>query len=305
MRQTILGSGGVIGDALAEVLAGYDTTVRLVSRHPKALNGDEELISADLLDAVQTRDAVKDSDIVYLTVGLPYSTKVWQKEWTVIIENVINACQEQQAKLVFFDNVYMYGLVEGKMREDTPYNPRSEKGKVREKVTTMLETAMKEGHIEALIARSADFYGKDAAHSFAMPMIFDKYKAGKTASWLLNKTLPHSMTYIPDAAKALALLGNDTSCYNQTWHLPTSSPALTGKMFMDEVAKAYGVKPKQSVISAFMMRLAGLFVPSIKETKEMDYQFTYAYILDSSKFEKKFFQATPYKEAIAEIVKQG
>lgn len=302
MRETILGAGGVIANTLAKMLAKEQSTVRLVSRHPQAVVGDEELICADLLDAASVRDAVKDSDIVYLTVGLKYSTKVWQTSWPVIMQNVIDACQKHQAKLVFFDNVYMYGLVEGAMSEETPYNPCSKKGKVRAQIAKMLEDAMRDGRIQALIARSADFYGEGADNSFAMPMIFDKYKAGKSATWLLDKTKPHSMTYTVDAAKALVMLAHDESAYKQIWHLPTAKPALTGEAFMREVAKAYGAPEKQNTISALMLTVVGWFVPIIRETKEMRYQFTHPYIFDSSKFQKRYFKATPYKEAILEIV---
>jgi hypothetical protein len=37
--------------------------------------------------------------------------------------NAIEACKRAGAKLVFFDNVYMYGRVSGPMTEETPFNP--------------------------------------------------------------------------------------------------------------------------------------------------------------------------------------
>jgi len=156
-------------------------------------------------------------------------------------------------------------------------------------------------HIDVIIARSADFYGAGADKTFAIPMIFDKYKAGKRASWLLDASQPHSMTYTPDIGKALALLGNTHEAYNQTWHLPTDGNPLTGKAFMRAVAAAYSVSPKYSVISSWMLKLIGFFVPMIAETREMAYQFDRPYLFSSQKFEKAFFKPTPYKKAIAEI----
>jgi len=302
MIQTILGSGGVIGTELAKVLPKYGKNIQLVSRNPKHVLGDEKLISADLLNAKAVDDAVKGSNIVYLTVGLKYNSKVWEEQWPVVMQNVINACVKEKAKLVFFDNVYMYGKVKGKMTEETPYNPCSKKGEIRAKVASMLQDAINRGDIEAIIARSADFYGEGARHSFAIPMIFDKYKVGKTASWILDKEQPHSMTYTKDAAKGLALLGNSEDSYNQVWHLPTDQNALTGEVFMNYVADAYGVKAKQSVLSSWMLTFAGWFVPMVKETKEMAYQFDSPYLFNSSKFENKFFKPTSYKEGIKEVV---
>jgi len=102
MKQTILGAGGAIGTELAN-------DFRLVSRNPKKINSDDELIRADLSDASQVEKSVEGSGIVYLMVGFEYNTALWQKMWVPLINNVINACLKHQSKLVFFDNVYAIG----------------------------------------------------------------------------------------------------------------------------------------------------------------------------------------------------
>ncbi len=129
--QTILGSNGVIGTGLAKILPQYTNKIRLVSRNPKMVNQNDELFAADLTKADQVLKAVNGSDVVYLTVGLPYKIGIWQKQWSIIIKNVIDACKTYKAKLVFFDNVYAYGLVKGWMKEDTMIHPSSKKGIVR------------------------------------------------------------------------------------------------------------------------------------------------------------------------------
>src|SRR5690554_5925132 len=106
--QTILGAGGDIGTLLAKELKPFTEEVRLVARHPKQVNGDDELIAADLLNAGAVMEAVKGSEVVYLTVGLKYDLRIWQAQWPVIMQNVIDACVRNNSKLVFFDNVYMY-----------------------------------------------------------------------------------------------------------------------------------------------------------------------------------------------------
>jgi len=68
--QTILGSTGIIGKSLAKELPKYTKQIRLVSRDPKKVKETDELYKADLLDAGQVLNAVKGSDVVYLTVGL-------------------------------------------------------------------------------------------------------------------------------------------------------------------------------------------------------------------------------------------
>ncbi|MDA0713870.1 MAG: NAD(P)H-binding protein [Bacteroidetes bacterium] len=106
--QTILGSGGAIGRELAKALTDFTKDIRLVSRKPVKVNPDDHLHPADLTDAAAVRRAVEGSEVVYVTVGFPYSKKVWKETWPPFIKSVIDACKAEGCKLVFFDNIYMY-----------------------------------------------------------------------------------------------------------------------------------------------------------------------------------------------------
>jgi nucleoside-diphosphate-sugar epimerase len=302
--QTILGSSGIIGTELAKALTQYTDKIRLVSRNPKRVNPNDQLVVADLTDANQVLSAVEGSQVVYLTVGLQYKISVWQTQWPLIMKNVIDACKTHKAKLVFFDNVYAYGLVKGWMKEDTFANPTSKKGEVRAQIAQMIMTEVEKGHLDAIIARAADFYGPKTPLSFATVTVFENFKKGKKAQWFIDADKKHSMTYTPDAGKATALLGNTTSAYNQIWHLPTDKNVLTGKEFIEIAAKAFGVEPKYMVLKKWTIQLVGMFVPVVKESYEMLYQNEYDYLFDSTKFERAFnFKLTSYQDGIMETVK--
>ncbi len=298
--QTILGSGGAIGSELAKILPRYTDKVRLVSRNPKAVNSTDELFKADITDAAQVENAVRNSEVVYLTAGLQYNIKVWQETWSKIMTNTINACEKNNCKLVFFDNVYSYGKVDGWMKESTPLNPSSKKGEVRAKIAGQLMDEVKKGNLKALIARAADFYGS-TPNSIPFVLIFEKLKKGKSAQLFASDSRKHTYTYTPDAARATALLGNTASAYNRVWHLPTDRNAMTGKQFVEAVAAAYIKKPKYMVLKKWMIELTGLFNPVINEFVEMLYQYEYDYLFDSSDFENKFFKATDYYSGIKQI----
>ncbi|HMU47850.1 MAG TPA: NAD-dependent epimerase/dehydratase family protein [Chitinophagaceae bacterium] len=304
--QTILGAGGDIGKDLAKELTKYDTNIRLVSRNPQKINATDELFSCNLTDAQGVMKATEGSAVVYLVAGLQYKLKVWQKEWPLIMKNVIDACKAHKAKLVFFDNVYLYDI-EGipHMTEATKINPPSKKGKVRAALVRMIEDETAKGNLTALIARSADFYGPCIKNSMLTQTVFNNFKKGKKANWLCSVNYKHSFTYTPDAAKATALLGNTPDAFNQTWHLPTASPAMTGKEWIDAIAAAMNAKPKYIVAGKTLVRVMGLFNPIMKELAEMLYQQDRDYVFDSSKFEKRFnFKPTPYAEGIDAIVEQ-
>lgn len=301
--QTILGANGVIANNLAKSLPQYTNQIRLVSRNPKKVNEGDQLVKADLSNAQETADAIKGSEVVYLTVGIPYRISLWQEQWPIIMRNVIDGCKRHNAKLVFFSNVYPYGLVNGWMKEGTPFNPCSRKGEVRAKIEETLLGEVKGGNIQAQIARAADFFGPHTPLSYLKVMVFDNYAKGKTAQWFLTDKIKHSFTYTPDAGKATALLGNTATAFNQVWHIPTDRNVLTGKEFIEECAKAFNVPPKYMVLKKWMIQMAGLFSGDIKESVEMLYQSEHDYLFDSSKFETTFnFQPTTYQagfEAIA------
>ncbi|NLR60622.1 NAD-dependent epimerase/dehydratase family protein [Chitinophaga polysaccharea] len=297
---TILGAGGIIANELATTLVSNQKRVRLVSRSPQSIAGITDLVAADITDAAQTLNAVKGSAVVFLTAGLKYDTKVWSDAWPRIMNNVIAACKATGAKLIFFDNVYSYGLVNGPMKEDTPYRPSSKKGQVRAAIATQLMNEVKAGNITATIARAADFYGPGADKTgFLNLLIIDKFKSKSSAMWLGKDTLTHTYTFTPDAAKGLYLLSQDDSSWNQVWHLPTANPAPDGKGYMQMIAAQMGVKPRYMKLGGFMLTISGLFDPTIREMKEMLYQNNYPYILDSSKFENHFHvKPTPYEEGM-------
>lgn len=299
--QTILGAKGVIARELAKNLTQYTDKIRLVSRNPEKVNATDELLKADVTDFRQTLDAVKGSEVVYLTVGLKYDIKVWSELWPEIMTNVIEACKESNAKLVFFDNVYSYGKVEGVMTEETAYNPSSKKGEIRVKIAEQLMSETRNGNLQALIARAADFYGPNSPYSFPEILIFNNLKKGKKAQILISADKKHSYSYTPDAGKATAMLGNTESAYNQVWHVPTDRNILTGKEFVEIAAEAMNTKPDYTILNKWMLKSLGLFITEMKEIAEMTYQYDSDYIFDSSKFNNEFhYQPVSYRQGIKE-----
>jgi len=302
--QAILGGNGVIGIQLAKNLTKFTDRIRIVSRHPRKVNQNDETFPADLTDGGQTERAVQGAEVAYLTAGLPYNRGIWEARWPVIMKNAINACTRQNAKLVFFDNVYLYGKVKGWMTEESPVNPASKKGEVRAAIAEMLLNETRKGNLKAMIARSADFYGPATPLSFVNVLVFENLRKGRKAQWLLNGRARHSLTYTPDAGRATAILGNTEKAYDQIWHLPGDPDALTGEEFIGLTAEAFGVGPNYVTLNKWMLKAIGAFNGAIRESIEMLYQYDSDYLFDSSKFTKAFdFRTTTYREGIAETVR--
>jgi nucleoside-diphosphate-sugar epimerase len=297
--NTILGAGGAIGDELAAALIARQEAVRLVSRHPKPMPGAAEVIAADLATPEGALKAVSGCRVAYLLAGLPYDLKVWRELWPRIMRNVIEACKRANASLVFFDNVYMYGKVQGAMTEETPFRPTSRKGEVRAKIATMLLEEIRSGNLTAMIARAADFYGPRVRTGISNVLVFDKFAAGQKAMWLVNDSVKHSFTYTPDAARSLILLAENERAWNQTWHVPTAPDPPTGREFIERAAHAFGVAPKYRVASRPLLWVGGRFDKTIRESYEMLYQYEAEYLFDSTRFTSTFaFKPTSYREGI-------
>lgn len=303
LKHIILGAGGAIGNNLANELKSNGEQIKLVSRSGKRADGSES-VKADLTNNDEANNVIEESSVVYLLVGLKYDYSVWKEQWFKIMSNTVEACKANNARLIFFDNVYSYGKVEGMMTEETPYNPCSKKGEIRAKLNEYLENEIKQKKINAIIARAADFYGPYSEKtSIPFLMVIQNLAKGKKAQWLVDSKTKHSFTYTEDCGKALYLLAQTKSAYNQVWHMPTANPPITGEEFIAFAARHLGEKPATTVLKKWMIKLAGLFTTEIKEIYEMLYQNEFDYVFDSTKFENQFnFKPISYEEGIKETI---
>lgn len=302
-KHIILGAGGSIGNVLTDELLAKGEKIKLVSRGGGGPT-NVETAKGDLTNFNEVNGTIEEAAIVYLVAGLRYNTNLWQDQWPRIMHNVVESCEAKNARLIFFDNVYSYGKVDGAMTEDTPINPCSKKGKVRAGIAQYLSSEIEQKNINAIIARAADFYGPYTEKtSVPFMLAIQRLAKGQKAQWLVNAKARHSFTYTGDCGKALYLLAQAPDSWNQVWHLPTARPPLTGEEFIKIAARKLAVEPKYMVMNKWMLRLAGIFIEPIRESYEMLYQSEFDYIFDSTKFEKRFdFTPTPYEKGISDAI---
>ena len=156
------------------------------------------------------------------------------------------------------------------------------------------------GELRGAIVRAADFYGPGAALSVTHATVTERLKRGKTPQWIGNPKAVHTFTYTGDAGRTLALVGNTPSALGQVWHALTSKEPITGEQYVRmacELAhRPYGLQ----AAPRWLLRRMGIFVPVVRESIEMLYQFEDDYRFDSSKAEQAFgLTATTYREGLA------
>lgn len=299
--HTILGANGNIAKIVSKELHAKGISIKQFSRKPIKVNENDVLIAGDLLNSKDVSDAVKGCEIVFLLAGIEYKASTWERDWPIVMRNTIDSCIQHRAKLVFFDNMYAYDEAEiGNLTEKSALNPTSRKGKVRKEILEMLWKEVTAGKLTALVARAADFYGPGASNAVLNEIVIKRMKEGKNAQWLFDRNKKHAFTYIPDAGKATAFLALQEDSWNQSWHLPTDSSYPSAQEVVNTINEKLGKNLKLQVLPSWIVSILGLFIPIMKEVKELHYQLDSDYRFDSSKIEKAYgLKPTPFEKGIS------
>jgi len=266
------------------------------SRVKFAKDPQTEVGGANAADPAQAREVCEGAAVVYHCVGLPYPR--WP-EFPAIAAGIVEGAAAAGAKLVYGDNLYMYGAVNGAMTEDLPYAATTKKGRIRGAIARALLDAHQAGKLRVTIGRGSDFFGPFAADAAMMgSRVFGRALAGKAAQVVGDPDRLHTFTFIDDFGTALVTLGEREEALGSAWHVP-SPPAITTRQFVEAVYRILGKPVKMSSAPRLAIAVAGLFDVNAKELREMLYQFERDFVMDSSRFEKALgVQATPLDQAI-------
>ncbi|HCX84729.1 MAG TPA: NAD-dependent epimerase [Micrococcales bacterium] len=303
--QTVLGANGQIADELVrELHRAYTRDIRLVSRNPRPIHPSDELVPADLMDAEATSAAVAGSDVVYLTVGLPMDSALWEDRFPTMLAHTIAACRTHGSRLVFFDNTYMYPRTAAPQTEETAFEPVGRKASVRAHLATMLLTEMAAGTIEAVICRAPEFYGPGKTQSLTNSAVFDRIRAGRRALVPLSAHTRRTLIWTPDASRAMARIGNTPEAYGRTWHLPCDPNRLTYAEMIDVAAEVAGRRIRYTTLPRWVFRLGGLVNASVREVEELLPRYAQDNVFDSSAFAARFpdVPVTTYREGITRLL---
>jgi len=301
--HVVLGTGA-IGRAIMEELIKHGEAVRMVNRSGRMdeVPAGVEVIAADLYDPARVKEVTRGARVVYQSAQPHYYE--WPEKFPPLQKAIIDGLTGSAAKLVIAENLYMYGETDGKpITEDLPYRAHTRKGRVRAEMSESALAAHRAGKVRVTIGRGSDYFGPWGTDSSMGGIVFYRLLQGKSAQIAGSASIPHSHTYIPDFGKALVVLGEREEADGQAWHVPNDMPRITQGELIQLAAKEIGGSAKIQAAGKFMMSMIGMFVPEVKESVEMLYEFEKPFIVDSSKFEKTFgMKATPMKEAIRETV---
>lgn len=296
--HAIIGAGAT-GTATARLLAEEGTRVKIITRSGSGpTDPNIELVAADATDESTLIAHTAGAEVIYNCANPQYHT--WSTDWPPLAAAILSAAIHNNAVLVTLNNLYGYAKPTAPMRASDAFAPPSVKGAVRAQMWHDALAAHDAGLVRVTEARASDFIGPDVGESAHMgDRVVPRLLKGKSVSLLGDTDAAHSWTAIGDVARTLVTLGRDSRAWGRAWHVPSVAP-LTQRELVHELCDVAGVEPvKVSTIPKPVVSLLGLFIPAMRELKEVAYQFEAPFIMDSAETTAIFgLEPTPLRETL-------
>lgn len=298
--HVVLGTGP-LGLAVAGRLFARGERLRVVNTSGRAdLPPQIPVEGANIAEPEEAKRVCEGAGVVYHCASPPYAR--WPELHPPLMDAIIEGAGAARARIVFGDNLYAYGPVEGPVTETLPHRATGPNGRTRAAIAETLMQAHQAGRVEASIGRGSDFFGPHAHLSTVGDRVFLRALQGKPAQVLGNPDVPHAVTYLDDFGHALVTLGESEEAQGQVWHVP-HAPAVTMRRFVDMVFEEAGSSSRLRTAPGWGIAAASIFSPTMRAVREQLYQSERPWLVDSGRFERAFgWHATPLRDAIAATV---
>jgi nucleoside-diphosphate-sugar epimerase len=293
---------GPVGRATAGRLLAEGRAVIVAQRRPPPdLPKGAAFAPCDALDGDAVLKIVRESEQFVVAIGFPYVGAIWRDAWPRAIANFVAASKATGARMVFIDNLYMYGPQTAPLVETMPLADVGWKPAARSAATRIWMKAAAAGKARVAALRAPDFYGPGVGQSFLGDSSIGKLARGKPPVFVGSPDVLHDYAYVPDIARAAAtLLAAPDSAFGQAWHVPCA-PTRTTRDILRIAADALGVKLRISAMPAWMLGASAMFSPLLGELTEMRFQWDRPYHVDASRFATAFWSdATPFETGVHE-----
>ena len=258
--------------------------------------------AADATDPAAASRACEGATVVFHCANGPYGQ--WASTLPAMMNGIIDGAASVGAKLIYGDNLYAYGPVDGPLTEDLPYRPVGPNTSTRAALATGLMEAHARGKVRAAIGRASDFFGPDVHLSTVGDEVFARALAGKPARIVGNPGMPHTYTFIDDFAAGLVTLATHDQALGEVWHVP-SAETITARAFIELVFKQLGARPRLQAVPRIVVSAMAMFVPTMKGVREVLYQSEHPWVVDHSKFARAFgANPTPHPVAITHTLER-
>lgn len=271
----ILGATGGIGGAVARTLQARGWAIRALNRHAAkaaAGNPDFEWVQGDAMKAGDVLAAARGASLIVHAVNPP-GYRNWGTLVLPMIDNTIAAAKAVGATVLLPGTIYNFGPdAFPLLHEKSPQNPVTDKGKIRVALERRLEAATGRG-VRVIIVRAGDFFGPGAANSWFSQGIITPGKPMTSITYPGRKGIGHQWAYLPDVAETMARLVDrrETLAPFAVYHMQGFWDE-DGTRLIAAIRRVSGNPAlKVRAFPWWIMPFAALFVPLLKELREMRY----------------------------------
>lgn len=270
----VLGATGGVGGTLARRLLSEGWHIRALNRNAdKATQAEPayEWVQGDAMSAADVARAAAGATLIVHAVN-PAGYRNWGELVLPMVDNTIAAACATGATILLPGTIYNFGPdAFPSLREDSPQNPVTSKGRIRAEMERRLRQATTCG-ARVLIVRAGDFFGPGAANNwFSQGMV----QPGKPVKSVISpgaKGVGHQWAYLPDVAETMARLIErrgelpDFAVYHMDgiWD-------ADGRTLIDAIGRVVGRRLAVWSFPWWSMPLFAPFVPLLKELREMRY----------------------------------
>jgi nucleoside-diphosphate-sugar epimerase len=295
--HVVIGASGATGSALVRELVSRGRRVRAVNRSGSArVPRGVEVLAGDATDPARMRAVCRDAGVVYNVVNPPFAR--WREAFPAAVDGVLAGAQAAGARMVFADDTWMYGRVDGPMTEDLPSRPVSDRGVLRAWLAEKVLAAHAAGRVRTVIGRAPELYGP-AVESVLGRTVFGPALSGRRALWVGELDQPLAPMYIDDFAHGLARLGEADEALGAVWHLPTPE-ATTARELFALVSAQVGRPLRVRRLGDRAVGAVGTVWPVAREGAQMLYQFRQPHVVDAGRYQAVLGrgQVTPYEQGV-------
>ncbi|AXE40103.1 NAD-dependent epimerase/dehydratase family protein [Acidipropionibacterium virtanenii] len=277
MKYLITGAGQ-IGSVITQQLidAGHD--VAIIRRSQKPIPGapSARVIAGDAGDSALLERELDGVDAVLHCIHAAYDAQDWRATLPGRELAVMDAAAVRDVPVVFPESVYAWGhsaenLVEDAAGEHAPV-PCSPLGEVRAEL--LAARAAHPARTLSLVA--SDLFGPtaDSGSSVATLSVIGPIARGKRGFLLGDQSLPHSLTYLPDMARAMIHAADHAEALapdgNAVLHAP-SLPAESMRDLAGRVAALTGNRPRLTGVPSWPLAAASHLHPMARELHNQSY----------------------------------
>jgi nucleoside-diphosphate-sugar epimerase len=206
----ILGATGGIGGELAAALTRHGWQINALHRNPAQPGGRDgpagiTWLQGDALNPADVIKAARGASLIVHAVNPP-GYRNWGQLVLPMLESSISAARASGARILLPGTLYNYGPdAFPLLREDSPQNPLTRKGKIRAEMERRLKVAAASG-VRSLIVRAGDFFGPSAGNNWFSRGLVKPGKPVTSISYPGRRGIGHAWAYLPDLAETMTQL---------------------------------------------------------------------------------------------------